>query len=261
MSTTLDKIGGMSVDEINKLRVNAKQRLLKSESDENASAILDAIEAELERRYIPGMIATFQERYPDGFYGDAQAESERNYKVAACEKFAELLNKSEFGRLLQDHDFEELVSRVALLVNATNFIQGSFEKPKLLDAIRANKEEYLKSLYDCLWGEGEFGPRLQSFLETMEDLKLNKWTYVSYFLFLSDSSRMMFVKPEMLKRSLEITKYPLYYDSKPSVDLYEEILKFSAWLKSNIAILKPRDMIDVHSFMWHMAPTGKWSEG
>ena len=42
MSTTIDKIGDMSVDELNKLRVNAKQRLLKSESDENASAILDA---------------------------------------------------------------------------------------------------------------------------------------------------------------------------------------------------------------------------
>lgn len=29
---------------------------------------------------------------------------------------------------------------------------------------------------------------------------------------------------------------------------------------SSISILKLRDMIDVHIFMWHMAPTGKHSK-
>lgn len=94
----------------------------------------------------------------------------------------------------------------------------------------------------------------------MDQLSLLKWTYFSYFLFLSDTDKYMFVKPEMLKRSLEICRYPLSYESKPSYELYSDILKYSHWLKDKIAELSPRDMIDVHSFMWHMAPTGKFSD-
>jgi len=67
------------------------------------------------------------------------------------------------------------------------------------------------------------------------------------------------VKPEMLKKSIELSSYPLDYESTPSFKLYKGILTFSNWLKNKTAELKPRDMIDVHSFMWHMAPTGKWS--
>ena len=89
---------------------------------------------------------------------------------------------------------------------------------------------------------------------------INKWTYATYFLFLSQPEDNMFVKPEMLKKSLEISKYLLLYDSKPSYSLYSEIIEFSKWLKQKISILEPRDMIDVHSFMWHMAPTGKWND-
>jgi hypothetical protein len=38
------------------------------------------------------------------------------------------------------------------------------------------------------------------------------------------------------------------------------INNFCRWLQKAIAELEPRDLIDVHSFMWHMAPTGKWSD-
>jgi hypothetical protein len=70
----------------------------------------------------------------------------------------------------------------------------------------------------------------------------------------------MFVKPTMLQKSLEISQYPLIYESTPSADLYRQILNFCRWLQKAIAELEPRDLIDVHSFMWHMAPTGKWSD-
>jgi hypothetical protein len=145
----------------------------------------------------------------------------------------------------------------------TNFIQGSFEKPKFLDTIKDERKgvTFYQALYECLWGdELSRNTKLDNYFSTLNALSLGKWTYATYFLFLFEPENNMFVKPEMLKKSLETSQYPLVYESKPSSELYLQIVEFSLWLKNKISELKPRDMIDVHSFMWHMAPTGKWTE-
>lgn len=258
--SAIDNIPNMSVDKINILRKNALSKLDDPKQNRAAEAILDAIDKELERRYIPGMIVTFEERYPGGFYGDKQAKEERDYKVDACEKFSNLLGQAVYYDLLAAKDYDKLLDSISKAVNLTNFIQGSFEKPVLLDAIKSNKQKLIEALYQFLWGENNFKDRFDLFVSVLEDMKINKWTYATYFLFLSNPDENMFVKPEMLKKSIDISKYPISYDPKPTYDLYIEILEFCAWLKSKISILKPRDMIDVHSFMWHMAPTGKWSD-
>lgn len=256
----VEKIPNMPIEEINRLRKNATEKLDDPKSYESATAILDAIDKELERRYIPGMIATFEEKYPGGFYGEKQAQNERNHKVKASQLFHELLGRDVFQRLLDSGQHEELCVRLGKVVNATSFIQGGFEKPILLDAIRANQSVYLPALYEHLWGDADLAVRFTNFLAVLEKLDICKWTYATYFLFLSAPVENMFVKPEMLKKSIEISEYPIHYEPKPSYELYAQILEFSHWLKNKIAVLKPRDMIDIHSFMWHMAPTGKWSQ-
>jgi hypothetical protein len=260
MSTILNKIPSMSIEDINKLRVNARTLLDQPGRYQQASAVLDALDKELERRNLPGMISTFLEQNPDGFYGQVHREQERDYKDAASAECKNLLGKNIFGELVSQQDFNELISRACKLVNMTNFIQASFEKPRLIEAIKNSPEVFFPALYDLLWGDDEIRTRFPKFLSTLDGLNLNKWTYATYFLFLSDPDENMFVKPEMLKKSLEKSQYPLEYESTPSVELYLEIIKFSKWLKGKIHTLKPRDMIDIHSFMWHMAPTGKWSE-
>jgi hypothetical protein len=174
----------------------------------------------------------------------------------------ELLSEPPFSELLKAGDWTELVGRAKRVVNETNFIQGSFEKPKFLDAIQdpAKSPRFFRALYDVLWGADEFFSRFQRYCDVLEDLRLNKWTYASYFTFLADPEHRMFVKPTMLKKSLEISRYPLVYESTPSADFYRKILTFSNWLKAAISELEPQDLIDVHSFMWHMAPTGKWAD-
>lgn len=262
MSSILNRISSMSDDDLRKLRTNALRLLDDPKRSEEAEGVLAGIDAELERRYLPGMIATFREVYPGGFYGEKQASEERDYKLAARELCLDLLSKQNFDDLVKASDWAELFDRVKRVVNKTNFIQGSFEKPKLLDAIQdpRNAPRFFKALHNVLWGKEDFFIRFQHYCDTLEELGLNKWTYATYFTFLADPEHGMFVKPTMLQKSLEISRYPLDYESTPSADLYRKILIFSEWLKSAIAELKPRDMIDVHSFMWHMAPTGKWAD-
>lgn len=260
MSSIISKIPTMSIEDINKLRINARKLLDQPGRYAQASEVLDALDKELERRYLPGMTQTFLEQNPDGFYGEKHKLEERDYKeeaVAVCQK---QLNKDEFRALLDSSSYEELIARAAKVINQTTFIQGSFEKPKFLDAIRKSPEIFFPALYDVLWSDDDIPKRFGRFIQRMEELGLNKWTYVTYFPFLMDPDNNMFVKPEMLKKSLDKSQYPLEYESTPSVELYLGIIEFSHWLKGKIASLKPRDLIDIHSFMWHMGPTGKWSE-
>ena len=252
----IDQIPEMTDDQLKVVRKNATEKLDDPKRHDEASEVLDAIDRQLELRHIPGMITTFKEQYPGGFYGEQQALDERDYKERAATEFQELLGRSEFEALLHAGEYQTLYDRAARLVGLTNFIQGSFEKPVLLDAIKANSDQYMTALYEFIWGAEDLEPRFNEFMRFSESVGLAKWTYVTYFLFLSDPDKHMFVKPEMLKRSLEISQYPLEYEPTPSYDQYRQILDFSQWLKTRIAELEPRDMIDVHSFMWHMAPTG-----
>jgi hypothetical protein len=148
--------------------------------------------------------------------------------LAARELCLALLSKQEFAELLAAKDWEQLFERAKLIVNKTNLIQGSFEKPKFLDAIQqpAKSPVFFTALYDVLWGTDDFFARFQRYCDVLEELGLNKWTYATYFCFLTDPLHGMFVKPTMLQKSLEISQYPLIYESTPSADLYRQILNF-----------------------------------
>ncbi|SDT86794.1 hypothetical protein SAMN05216296_0047 [Pseudomonas pohangensis] len=258
----MSRIFDMSDEDLNRLRTNALRYLDDPKRSAEAQLKLDEIESELKRRYLPGMIQTFLNAYPEGFHDRQQIVVERDYKLAARNLCLELLGEEQFSVLLKNQDWAELYARAKRLINMTNLMQPSFEKPRLLDALQdpAKGPKFFTALYEVLWGGEEFNERFQHYCDTLEELDLFKWTYATYFVFLADSKYGMFVKPEMLKKSLEKSRYPLTYESAPTAALYKDILKFCHWLKLNIAELEPRDLIDVHSFMWHMAPTGKWEE-
>jgi hypothetical protein len=262
LSNLIAKLPAWTLAELHAARRNALAKLDDPKSGSNAAAMLDAIDQELERRSLPGMIKRFNEVYPGGFYGERQAEEERDYKVAASEECRRLFDREAFCELLERDEWAELVQRFKTVVSSTTLIQGAFEKPKLIDTVKnpANTAIYFRALYDSLWGEGELLERFDRYCKVLEDLGLAKWTYATYFAFLTDPERCMFVKPEMLKKSIELANHWLEYEPTPSARKYGEILEFSRWLQERIAVLKPRDMIDVHSFMWHMAPTGKWAD-
>jgi hypothetical protein len=234
---------------------------------DEAKRLLALIEAEFDRRHLPGMMASFLEAFPQGFRDPKHMDQERDYKLAASRYCSAELTPEAFEEVCNGGTTDALVARVRKLVQMTNLIQGGFEKPKLLDGISDPKytRGFLAALHDLLHGAGDASDRLERFSGVLADMGLRKWTYATYFLFLSDTANCMFVKPEGLKRAVEITRYPMEYEPTPSAALYRDILAFAKWLKAKLEqqgseALKPEDMIDVQSFIWHMAPTGKFAE-
>lgn len=250
-----------SDDALRTQRKNAQSVLDTSNEparQQRAEALLAAIDAELARRHLPGMIDTFLQEYPGGFYGERLVSEERNYKLEAHQMCRDFFSESEMTGLIAKKDWEELFQRTQAVVKKTNLMQPTFECSKLFNTLHEAgvPETFYPALHDCLHGQGTHAERVGRFSNTLIEIGLGKWTYASYFIFLYHPDECMFVKPEGLKQSVKITQYPMDYEATPSGALYQQILEFSHWLKDKLSDLKPRDMIDIQSFMWHMAPTG-----
>ena len=256
--------------DLQKMRRHADDMMKKHPGTKDAARAeerLALIDEEQARRSIPGNIETFLAKFPLGFGDPAYEKAEKNDKAKASEACQEELSAQAFLAAREARDPAPLIEVVKKIVSKTNLIQGSFEKPKLFDAIREerNSAPFLAALEDLMHGSGDAPDRLERFSSHMQTLGLRKWTYGTYFLFLSDPHNCMFVKPEGLKEALDATAYPLTYHSTPTAALYRQILAFARWVEVKLrdtsdARLVPTSMIDVQSFIWHMAPTGKWAK-
>jgi hypothetical protein len=248
-------------EQLKSLRINCHRQFNESKDPakvKKAEDMLLEIEDELTHRYLPGSIEGFFKEFPEGFYDPKYLEQERNFKLETSKLCHQLLDKERFAQLISDKDWKTLAGDLRTLVNKTNMLQATFERPQLIAAFAdADKQTTLMpALYDCLHGEGTPSARLGRYSDVLQDFNLGKWTFATYFLFLNDPQSCMFIKPESIKRALEISQYPAEYDSAPSATLYGHFLEFAAFLKSRLAEHKPRDMIDIQSFIWIMAPTG-----
>lgn len=260
----------LSTAQLQKMRRNADDVLQRYPGTDKAALAekrLAQIDEEQARRSIPGNIASFLVKFPLGFGDRAYIKAERKDKADASEACREGLSRRAFLAAREGGDPAVLIDVVKQIVSRTNLIQGSFEKPKLIDAIKdpRNSAPFLAALEDLMYGPGDAPDRLERFSSYMEGLGLRKWTYGTYFLFLSDPDNCMFVKPEGIKKAVEIAAYPLIYDSEPTAALYRQITEFARWVEAKLRDTKdprldPKGMIDVQSFIWHMAPTGKWAE-
>lgn len=260
----------LSRADLQKMRRHADDMMKKfpgTKDSARAEERLILIDEEQARRSIPGNIETFLLKFPMGFKDPAYEQTELNDKDKASRACRVELSPQAFKAAMESGDPALLIDVVKQIVSRTNLIQGSFEKPKLFDAIRdeRNSAPFLAALEDLMHGPGEAPDRLERFSTYMQTLGLRKWTYGTYFLFLSDPQNCMFVKPEGLKEALEATAYPLTYHSTPTAALYRQIMEFARWVEAKLLDTKderllPKSMIDVQSFIWHMAPTGKWAK-
>jgi hypothetical protein len=59
-----------------------------------------------------------------------------------------------------------------------------------------------------------------------------------------------FFKPMVTRRAAKNYGYELPYQSKPEWDTYAEVLRFARTVRADIQDMRPRDMIDLQSFVW-----------
>jgi hypothetical protein len=207
---------------------------------------------------LPESIAYFLEQFPEGFYGERFERHERDYKVHANEQAKKLLSEPELRSLIEGEDYKEVARRALKVMNATNLIFPN-EKMALKDGLEDEDatRAFAIALLNLLYGNADMEERLMGFARVLEELDAAKWTTLTYFPFIVHPTEFMFVKPTITQHAAELCGFEINYRPQLNWLTYKQVLGLSKYLKAELAELNPRDMIDVQSFMWCIAP-GKY---
>jgi hypothetical protein len=60
----------------------------------------------------------------------------------------------------------------------------------------------------------------------------------------------MFLKPNTIRAAARAYGRELPYRTRPSWEIYAGLLEFCETVRRDLADLRPRDMIDIQSFLW-----------
>ncbi|MDH5833468.1 hypothetical protein [Luteimonas kalidii] len=200
----------------------------------------------------------FLRQFPGGFRDPVYLDWERDYKWDTHQRWQEALPRTTFRRLLRDDQHAEAAARaVRVEQRARHSMLFSFEKMALRDALRseAGVREFAQGLYDYLHGRGGLELRFERWVAAIDRLprrqtRVLTWPLVTVFGFIAQPDRHMFMKPNTIRAAARAYGYPLPYRSRPDWEVYRSLLEFSAIVREDLRDLRPRDMIDVQSFLW-----------
>ena len=194
--------------------------------------------------------------FPKGFYDETYIAWERDYKWTAHKTWQEVLDRDTHHELLAKRQFLEIASRAVRVESRTNLL-FSFEKMALRDAVKTieGAQLFSEGLYQFLYGSQTPAARFDRWCEVVGSLprkqtRVLTWPLVTVFGFIAQPRSHFFLKPKVTRLGAREYGYELPYASKPSSAIYSELLKFAEVVRRNLRDLKPRDMIDIQSFLW-----------
>jgi hypothetical protein len=197
----------------------------------------------------------FLQKFPEGFYDEQYLAEERDYKVEAHELAQTELGQTELNTLIGANDHEEVCRRALRVVNKTNLIFPQ-EKMALRDGVKSSEGQsaFATALHGMLHGEGDLQARFEVISSALSGIGAAKWPTVTYLPFIFDPVQHMFVKPMVTQRAAETSGFDIAYQPELNWHTYHRVLEFSRYLFDELEDQKPRDMIDVQSFIWCIDP-------
>lgn len=200
----------------------------------------------------------FLKYFPKGFRDETYLAWERDYKWETHERWEEALGQAEFRRLLRAGAFAEIASRaVRVEQRSRHSMLFSFEKMALRDAVKSEKgaQAFSAGLYEFIYGTGVAKHKFERWCETVAALprkqtRVLTWPLVTVFGFIAHPDKHIFLKPNVTRIAAREYGFDFGYKSRPSWDIYANYLEFAETVRRDLGDLKPRDMIDIQSFMW-----------
>jgi hypothetical protein len=195
--------------------------------------------------------------FPGGFRDETYVAWERGYKWEAHERWEASLGRLAFRSLLRNGEFDEIAGRAVRIESRTNLL-FSFEKMALRDAVRVPEgaRSFAEGLYELLHGTGPLDRRFDRWCARVAGLPRRKtrvltWPLATVFGFIADPKTHVFLKPNVTRAAAREYGYDLDYASRPSWgDGYASLLGFAETVRRDLRDLRPRDMIDIQSFIW-----------
>jgi hypothetical protein len=196
--------------------------------------------------------------FPGGFSDATYLDWERDYKWQTHERWQQALGKREFLALLRTKDYRQIASRaVRVEQQSRHSMIFSFEKMALRDAVKTvpGAKAFAEGLYDFLHGNRSLESRFTEWVEVVAGLprkqtRVLTWPLVTVFGFIAQPETHIFLKPLVTRAAARAYGADFKYASRPNWDTYASLLEFGERVWRDQRSLKPRDMIDVQSFIW-----------
>jgi hypothetical protein len=194
--------------------------------------------------------------FPGGFKDETYLDWERGYKWRAHVTWAEQLGRERLARLLAQGKFAEVAQSAITIESKTNLL-FSFEKMALRDAVRSKSgaRDFSRGLYEFLYGSGQLDTRFERWCDVIAALprkqtRVLTWPIVTVFPFIAAPREHIFLKPMVTRAAARKYGVDFLYASKPNWVTYESMLRFAAVVRRDVRDLRPRDTIDLQSFIW-----------
>jgi hypothetical protein len=195
--------------------------------------------------------------FPGGFQDETYLDWERDYKAAAHGRWTEVLDRDSYRSLLASGEVAEIASRAVSIESRTNLL-FSFEKMALRDAVKppGAARAFAEGLYELLHGtRGDEQRRFERWIEVVAGLprrqtRVLTWPLVTVFGFIALPEKHIFLKPNVTRVAAREYGFDFRYQSRPNWDAYASLLEFAETVRRDQRELRPRDMIDLQSFIW-----------
>ena len=200
----------------------------------------------------------FLATFPGGFHDETYLAWERDYKWEAHRLWQSLIGgKRELRTMLDDGRHDE-VAAAAVRIESGRALLFSFEKMALRDAVvRSHKGAVLfaDGLYDWLHGPGSERDRFERWVEVVQELprrqtRVATWPVLTVFGMIARPKVHCYLKPLATRRAALAYGFDLDYSSRPSWETYSSLLELCRVVRSDLVDLRPRDQIDIQSFLW-----------
>ncbi len=213
---------------------------------------------------LPKAVENFLSFFPEGFQDQEYlngATNERQYKLVANELMHQLLGRDEFRELLATEQHKEIIDRCKRVMNKTNLIHH-YEKIWFSNGVATEQaqKKFAESLFDTLYGSDDLRIRFERFSAMLYEINSAKWPIATYFLFVAFPQEHLFLKPEVTQNAAAVLGLEINYRPELNWLTYSRVLELAKLIKDRLAAcgreeLEPRDMIDVQSFIWIVAPS------
>lgn len=200
----------------------------------------------------------FLRYFPRGFRDPTYLEWERDYKWATHERWEAVLGQREYQRLLRAGEYAEIAARaVRVEQQSRHSMLFSFEKMALRDAVKpaAGARAFAEGLGQFLHGPGAMPERFERWCAVVAALprkqtRVLTWPLVTVWGFIAQPGAHLFLKPLVTRRAAASYGYDLTYRSMPDWETYAGLLAFAETVRRDLRDLRPRDLIDIQSFLW-----------
>lgn len=198
----------------------------------------------------------FLRYFPGGFHDPTYVEWERGYKWEAHQAWRAVLERRAFREQLLRGRAADIAAAAVRIEARTNLL-FSFEKMAVRDALRspAGARAFAAGLYDLLYGRGSEAARFERWCAVVARLprrqtRVATWPVVTVFPFIAHPERHIFLKPRVTLLAAQRCGCDFAYASRPQWATYASLLALAARVRRDVRDLRPRDLIDIQSYLW-----------